>query len=127
MDNLGPLHYCDPDVYPVGSGDEQQKAIDIFPTIEADVLTFSAIIERSGMTGQTSFSDADKLQIYREWKTLQAVNVQPLGGGLYSFDVTTEGDAASGEATHYTGTVDATIGSISIADQEQVFGVACPI
>jgi hypothetical protein len=79
------------------------------------------------MAGQTTFSDADKLQIYREWKVLNGVDAQPLGDDQYSFDVTTEGDAASGQATHYLGTVDALTGRISITSQEEVFGTSCPI
>ena len=31
IDKFGPLHYCDPDEYPVAHGDEQQKAIAQFP------------------------------------------------------------------------------------------------
>src|SRR5262249_44799662 len=76
---------------------------------------------------KTTFSDADKLQVYREWKVLNGVDVQPLGNAMYSFDVTTEGDAASGAATHYIGTVDALTGDIKVNSQEQVFGVSCPI
>src|SRR6476646_2661794 len=127
IDQLGPLHFCDPDEYPVAHGDEQQKAIEQFPTIQADAPTFAAIAARTGLAGKTTFTDADKLQVYREWKVLNGVDVEPLGNDQYQFDVTTEGDAASGQATHYQGTVDALAGQINIASQEQVFGVACPI
>ena len=127
IDQLGPLHYCDPDEYPVSHGDEPQKALAQFPLIEADVPTFAAILERAGLLGQTEFSDADKLQIYREWKVLNSVDAQPLGNDVYQFDVTTEGDAASGQATRYQGTVDAASGHISIASQEEMFGTSCPI
>lgn len=127
IDQLGPLHFCDPDEYPVAHGDEQQKAIAQFPTIQADAPTFAAIAVRTGLASRATFSDADKLQIYREWKVLNGVDVEPLGNDQYKFDVTTEGDAASGQATHYQGTVDALAGQIGIASQEQVFGVACPI
>jgi hypothetical protein len=111
----------------VAHNDEQQKAIAKFPEIQADGPTFSAITQRAGMAGKTTFSDADKLQVYREWKVLNGVDVQPLGNAMYSFDVVTEGDAASGAATHYIGAVDAHTGEIKINSQEQVFGVSCPI
>ena len=127
MDQFGPLHYCDPDEYPISHGDEQQKAIEQFPIIQADAPTFAAILERIGITGQGEFSDADKLQIYREWKALNAVDAQPLGNGLYQFDITTEGDAASGQALHILGTVDALSGLVTIASQVDVFGTSCPI
>lgn len=127
IDQLGPLHFCDPDEYPVSRGDEAQQAVATFPQIQADAPTFAAILERAGLVGQTSFSDADKLQIYREWKVLNAVDVEPLGNDTYQFDVTTEGDAASGQATHYQGTVDALSGQIAIASQEELFGTSCPI
>jgi len=127
IDQLGPLHFCDPDEYPVAHGDEQQKAIAQFPQIQADAPTFQAITERAGMGGNTTFSDADKLQIYREWKVLNGVDVNPLGNDQYHFDVRTEGDAASGQATHYQGTVDALTSQVSITSQEEVFGTSCPI
>jgi hypothetical protein len=127
IDQLGPLHFCDPDEYPVAHGDEQQKAIAQFPQIQADTPTFQAITERAGIAGKTTFSDADKLQIYREWKVLNGVDVNPLGNDQYRFDVMTEGDAASGQATHYQGTVDALTSAVSIASQEEVFGTSCPI
>jgi hypothetical protein len=127
MDQLGPLHYCDPDEYPISRGDEQQKADEQFPIIQADTPTFEAIVSRLGIAAQTTFSEADKLNIYREWKTLNAVDAQPLGNGLYQFDVTTEGDASSGQALHLQGTLDALSGAISIATQETVFGTSCPI
>src|SRR5262249_40043856 len=127
IDQLGPLHFCDPDEYPVAHQGEQQKAIAKFPEIQADAPTFAAITQRAGMGAKTTFSDADKLQVYREWKVLNGVDVQPLGNAMYSFDVTTDGDAASGAATHYIGTVDALTGDIKVNSQEQVFGVSCPI
>ena len=127
IDQLGPLHFCDPDEYPVAHGDEQQRAAAQFAQIQADGPTFTAITTRAGMAGKTTFSDADKLQIYREWKVLNGVDVEPLGSDQYSFDVTTEGDAASGQATHYQGTVDARTAQVNIAAQEEVFGTSCPI
>jgi len=127
IDQLGPLHFCDPDEYPISRGDEDQKANAQFPIIQADAPTFTAITERIGMAGQTEFSAADKLAIYREWKALNGVDAQPLGNGAYQFEITTEGDAASGRALHILGTVDATNGQVSIASQEEVFGTSCPI
>lgn len=126
IDQLGPLHFCDPDEYPISHGDEPQKAAQQFPIIQADAPTFDAITQRLGIAGQADFSDAEVLAIYREWKALNGVDAQPLGDGTYSFDVTTEGDAASGRAFHILGTVDAA-GTISITTQEEVFGTSCPI
>jgi hypothetical protein len=126
-DGLGPLHYCDPDQYPVAIDNELEKAIEAFPTIQADTPTFEAILAYTGLTSLTEFTDDQKLQIYREWKFLNAVSVQPLADGTYAFEVTTEGDAASGQALHMVGTVDGVSGAITIASQEDVFGVSCPI
>lgn len=108
-------------------GDEQENAIAQFSTIQADAETFVAILERIGLGLQTVFLNADKLAIYREWKLLNSVDAQPLGNDTYQFDVTTEGDAASGAASHLQGTVDAVTGAIAIVSQEEVFGVGCPI
>ena len=127
IDQFGPLHYCDPDEYPVSVPDEQARANEAFPTIEADAPTFAAITSRIGIAGHTTFSDAEKLAIYREWKALNAVAAQPGSAGGYTFDITTEGDAASGRSLRILGAVNSETGVVTLASEEEVFGTSCPI
>jgi hypothetical protein len=77
--------YCDPDYYPVARDDEQEKAIAAFPAIKNDTEVFSAITARKGL--HPSYSDDDKLIIYREYKKLQAIPLEPSGDGTYSFSL----------------------------------------
>jgi hypothetical protein len=77
--------YCDPDYYPVARDDEQEKAIAAFPAIKNDNEVFSAITARKGL--HPSYSDDDKLIIYREYKKLQAIPLEPSGDGTYSFSL----------------------------------------
>lgn len=74
---------CDPDYYPVGRGDEAERAIVAFPVIENETDTFSAIVARKGL--QPPYSNETKLLIYREYKKLRAIPLDPTGDGMYSF------------------------------------------
>jgi hypothetical protein len=54
--------YCDPDTYPVARADPTQLAVQHFPEIQANIEEFQAILEHDGLSGLTSFTDAQKLQ-----------------------------------------------------------------
>ncbi len=75
--------YCDPDYYPVARGDEQERAIEAFPAIRNETEVFSAITARKGL--RPPYSDDDKLTIYREYKKLWAIPLEPAGDGTYRF------------------------------------------
>ncbi len=82
--------WCDPDLYPVARpGVEQQNAIDQFSTIEANQEEFSAILDHLNLPNKTTYTDDEKLQIYREYKKLNgAVQVTTAASG-YSFTIRT--------------------------------------
>src|SRR5690348_16672274 len=46
---LGPRWYCDPDEYPVAHGDEQQRAIERWPELQAEGDLLRAIAQRLGI------------------------------------------------------------------------------
>ena len=78
--------YCDPDFYPIGRGDEAQRAIELFPEIQANTEEFQAIIHDLGLSSSSAFSDEQKLLIYREHKKLAAIPFEP-GGDGYQFQI----------------------------------------
>lgn len=78
--------WCDPDFWPiVREGQEQKNAIDQFFTIKSDQSEFSAILTHLNLPDKSDYTDAEKLLIYREHKTLNgALQVTPASAG-YNF------------------------------------------
>ena len=89
------MFYCDPDYYPVSYADEQGRAVERFPGLQANPEEFKAILDHLGMSGQTSFTGEEKLTIYREHKRLAAVILEP-SGPIYRYELTTEERPGSG-------------------------------
>jgi hypothetical protein len=81
----GNFFFCDPDYYPIARDDEAEKAVVTFPEIQEDTTTFAAIVIRKGL--QPPYSNETKLTIYREFKRLRAIPLDPVGGGAYSFSL----------------------------------------
>lgn len=75
--------YCDPDYYPISRGDEREKAVEAFPSIENDTAEFAAITERTGLV--PPYSDDAKLVIYREHKRLRAIPLTPSAADSYTY------------------------------------------
>jgi hypothetical protein len=90
LDHYGEDHffYCDPDYYPVSRGDEQERAIATFPTIENNTEQFTAIVIREGL--KPPYSDESKLIIYREYKKLNAIGLTPTTSDTYDFSLEVE-------------------------------------
>lgn len=84
--NESRFFFCDPDYYPVGHGDELEKAIAIFPVIRNSTEEFDAIVEQKGL--QPPYSDESKLIIYREYKKLNAIPLSPGAKDSYTLVVT---------------------------------------
>ncbi|HJS28515.1 MAG TPA: Hint domain-containing protein, partial [Anaerolineales bacterium] len=114
--------FCDPDLFPVAYGDEAERAIERFPEIQANAEEFEAILVHNGLSGQTMFSDQEKLLIYREHKKLAALPFSLAGDG-YEFQLRSGREEAEGHLV--TGSVDSQ-GSISIVMEEPTF-LTCPI
>lgn len=75
MDAAGRIWFCDPDVYPVARTDERAAAQEKLAQIQADAATYAVITGRVG---------ADVLAVYREWKALNALQLQTVGD-VYGF------------------------------------------
>ena len=78
--------WCDPHLWPiVREGQEQTDAIAQFPTIKSDQSEFSTILEHINLPSKSDYTDAEKLLIFREHKTLNgALQVTPAGAD-YNF------------------------------------------
>jgi hypothetical protein len=77
--------FCDPDYYPVGRGDELQRALASFPGIENETVVFPAIVAHGGF--QPPYSNDTILAIYREYKKLNAIPLDPVSPDTYSFSL----------------------------------------
>ena len=114
--------FCDPDFYPVAREDELTLALQRFPELQANPEEFQAILNQNGLTGVTSFTDDQKLLIYREHKKLNAIYFE-LVGDQFKFQIQTGSEGQQGDVI--TGTIDGN-GSIDIQERTPGFPM-CPI
>jgi len=91
LDRFPDFFYCDPDFYPIARADETTLALERFPEIQAEQEQFQTILEHNGLTGLTTFTDEQKLFIYREHKKLAALYFELIGDG-YQFQLQTGGE-----------------------------------
>ena len=128
LDQFSPISWCDPDFYPIQRQDEQQSADERWAEIIADAPTYPAIIDHLALDpgrDPAGLDAAERLAVYREWKLLNAVALQPFDG-VYGFDLISETNVGLGQGIHSAGTIDGQ-GAIELALQEQSFLTACPI
>ena len=114
--------FCDPDFYPVAREDEMSPALQRFPELQANQEEFQAILNHNGLSGSTSFTDDQKLTIYREHKKLNAITFE-LMGDQYQFQIQTGSEGQQGEVIK--GTIDGN-GSIDVQERDPGFP-SCPI
>lgn len=122
LDQFPDFFFCDPDYYPIAFEDEMVLARERFPELQANQEEFQVILNRNGLSGVTTFTDEQKLLIYREHKKLNAIYFE-LVGDKYKFQIQTGSEGQQG--FFITGTIDAN-GSIEIQEQTPSFP-ACPI
>ena len=125
LDKLGPLSFCDPDMYPVGIADIGARAKERFPEVEADKVVFAVILARLGIPAGATYEPDQVLAIYTEWKMLNAIVLDPIGNDRFRFDITTMAEGAS-EGTRTAGIIDAA-GAISVEQQANSGRQVCPI
>ncbi len=122
LSHFGNVFWCDPDFYPVARvGQEEQNAVQQFSSIRADGVEFSAIIEHLGLLDKAEYTDAQKLQIYREYKKLKyALQLTP-AGEVYDFTLR----VGEGQGESIEGTI-TLLGIIKVLRRESSFNT-CPI
>lgn len=122
LDEFPDFFFCDPDFYPIAREDEVSLALQRFPELQANEDEFQTILKRTGLVGTTTFSDEQKLLIYREHKKLNAIYFE-LSGDKYQFQIQTGTEGQQG--TVVTATIDGE-GSIDVLQKESSFP-SCPI
>jgi hypothetical protein len=114
--------FCDPDFYPVvRPGQEQNNALQQFPSIQADTVEFSAILEHTGLADKPDYTDDEKLNIYREHKKLKYALQVTASGNIYQFTIRVGKD----QGKSVTGNITPS-GVITVLSQENSFNT-CPI
>ena len=95
IDEIGRPFFCDPDFYPVARADERHLARQRFPELQKDTETFIAITARLKLANPAYTAD-EQLAIYREWKTLNALQLQPVND-VWGFAYIAEKASSIGE------------------------------
>jgi hypothetical protein len=126
VDAYGPLWYCDPDFYPIQRQDEIDSARERWPEVIADGEAFQAITAKLDLDRAADFSDEQKLGVYRAWKMLNAILLEPIPNGSYRFDYLAQPGpgGASGIRTAGTITEDGRLFAEQAADAGEPI---CPI
>jgi hypothetical protein len=130
MDQLGRPWFCDPDFFPVGRGDEGQRAQEKLPEIQKDADTFAAIVSYLKLPSAPSYTADQQLAIYREWKTLNALHLQPGSFGSpstpqdWTFAYLAMRNTGGGERVEGRVTAD---GHITVTTRQQAGPPQCPI
>lgn len=114
--------FCDPDFYPVAREDELDLARRRFPELQANAEEFDTILAHHNLAGLTTFSDEQKLLIYREHKKLAALQFELAGSG-YRFQLQAAETEGDGELV--TGQIDGQ-GTITILERMPSIA-SCPI
>src|SRR5437762_13574665 len=127
VDRFGRLLFCDPEFYPVARADEQSQADARFAEIQSDAPTFTAIVAHLGIPASGTYSSAQRLAIYRDWKMLNALRLEPVGQGFHFLAIFSGNPAGTGnQGTRVDGTIDQR-GTISVASQTPSGPPPCPI
>jgi hypothetical protein len=126
IDTFGPLWFCDPDFYPIAVQDEAKRAVERFGEIQADREAFAAILTHLGIAAGADFNADRKLAIYRAWKQLNAIFLEPGNNGSNRFDYRNMPAPGASEGRRTTGTIDQA-GTITIEQQASAGEPPCPI
>ena len=124
IDDVGRPWFCDPDFFPVGRGDEGQRAQDKLPEIQKDNQTFAAIVAHLKLASAPPYTADEQLAIYREWKTLNFLQLQSTAPGVWGFMYLAMKNVGGGERVE--GRVLAN-GSVSVLTRQQSGPPQCPI
>jgi hypothetical protein len=130
MDQLGRPWFCDPDFFPVGRGDEGLRAQEKLPETQKDGDTFMAIVAFLKLPSAPPYTADQQLAIYREWKTLNALQLQPASFGSPStpqewpFAYLAMRNTGGGERVEGRVAAD---GRITVTTRQQAGPPQCPI
>jgi hypothetical protein len=126
IDELGQLWYCDPDFWPIQRQDEIESARERWAEVVAETAAFEAITSRLNLDPDGDFTDGQKLDVYRVWKVLNAIALDPIGNDTWRFDYLAQPKAGVAEGTRTGGTI-AADAEITIEQQAAAGEPMCPI
>lgn len=126
ISTYGDLWYCDRDFYPIQRQDEIQSAKERWSEVTADAAAFKAIADAAGIDPAGPFTDDQRLTLYRSWKVVQAIALDPIGNDTYRFDYLAQPKAGGAEGMRAGGTIRAD-GSITVEQQAAATEPICPI
>jgi hypothetical protein len=130
MDQLGRPWFCDPDFYPVARADEGQRAQELFPQIQKDTEALASIVAHLKLSPAPPYTADQQLAIYREWKTLNFLKLQPASPGSpatpqdWSFAYVAMRNIGGGERVEGRVSAD---GRVTVTSRSQAGPPACPI
>ncbi len=131
VDNIGRPLFCDPDFYPVARADEGDQARRRFPEIQQDISTFAAIAAHLRIAASGPFTSDQQLAIYRDWKMLSALRLEPTATTALRFQIrVVSGGAATNAKTGAVDLIDGAInplGRISVLSRNASGPLICPI
>ena len=122
LEQFPDFFFCDPDYYPIAREDEIVLAQQRFPELQNNLEEFQTILTHTGLGGATSFTDEQKLLIYREHKKLNAIFFEQVGD-KFQFQIQTGMEGQQGILVK--GTIDGS-GTIDVQQRELSFPT-CPI
>jgi hypothetical protein len=123
---FGALWYCDPDFYPIQREDEMASALERWPEVVADRDAFEVIAAKLNLDPAGDLSDEQKLDVYRAWKVLNAIALDPIGNDAYRFDYLARPAGGAAEGTRTAGTITSR-GEVTIEQQASAGEPICPI
>jgi hypothetical protein len=126
VDQFGKLFFCDPDFHPVARADEQSQADAKFPDIQKDAPTFAAILVHTSVTPSTTYTPAQRLLIYRDWKMLSALSLEATSGGFRFTAVFSSPATNNPQYTRIDGMITAR-GSVTTVKSTPTTQPPCPI
>lgn len=125
LDRFGRLWYCDPDKWPVVVADEGDRAKARWSEVTADVAGFALMARRVGLDPAAQPTAEQRLAVYREWKILNAIALDPIGDG-YRFDILVEPAVDGAQGRRIAGII-RTDGTIDVKQEAPSDGPICPI
>ena len=94
--------------------------------VQGDREAFAAITAHVGASPGDTFTDDQKLTLYRLWKQLHAIVLNPDAGGGYGFVYINQPTPGASDGRRTTGTID-DHGAITVEQQAPSGQPACPI
>ncbi|HET9436148.1 MAG TPA: Hint domain-containing protein, partial [Candidatus Limnocylindrales bacterium] len=96
-----------------------------WPEVVADAEAFAALTAVFDLD-PAAITDAQQLDVYRAWKVLNAIALDPIGNDTYRFDYLAQPPAGGQSGTRSAGTIDAA-GTVAIEQQAEAGEPMCPI